>query len=40
MRHWLTTNNRHIKGVPLDVMKTILGLSSVVNYLDAIRGKI
>lgn len=38
--HWLRTNNRHIQGVPLETMKTILGLSKVVNYLDAIRGKI
>ncbi len=40
IRHWLTTNNRHIQGVPLECMKSVLGLSKVVNYLDAIRGKI
>ena len=40
IRHWLTTKNRHIQGVPLDCMKSVLGLSKVVNYLDAIRGKI
>lgn len=40
MKHWLRTNNRHIQGVPLEAMKTVLGLSRVVNYLDAIRGKI
>ncbi len=40
MKHWLRTNNRHIQGVPLETMKTVLGLSRVVNYLDAIRGKI
>ncbi len=40
MKHWLRTNNRHIQGIPLEVMKTVLGLSRVVNYLDAIRGKI
>lgn len=40
MRHWLVTPNCHIQGAPLDVMKTVLGLSRVVNYLDAIRGKI
>lgn len=40
MKHWLRTNNRHIHGVPLETMKTVLGLSRVVNYLDAIRGKI
>jgi hypothetical protein len=40
IRHWLLTKNRHIQAVPLDAMKTVLGLSRVVNYLDAIRGKI
>jgi len=40
IRHWLTTHNRHIQGVPLECMKSVLGLSKVVNYLDAIRGKI
>lgn len=40
IRHWLTTNNRHIQAVPLEAMKTVLGLSRVVNYLDAIRGKL
>lgn len=40
IKHWLTTNNRHIQGRPLETMKTVLGLSRVVNYLDAIRGKI
>lgn len=40
IRHWLFTQNRHLQGIPLDLMKTILGLSLVVNYLDAIRGKV
>lgn len=40
MKHWLRTNNRHIQGIPLETMKSVLGLSRVVNYLDAIRGKI
>jgi uncharacterized protein (DUF2384 family) len=40
IKHWLTTNNRHIQGIPLEVMKSVLGLTRVVNYLDAIRGKI
>lgn len=40
IKHWLNTHNRHIQGVPLECMKSILGLSRVVNYLDAIRGKI
>lgn len=40
MKYWLRTPNRHISEVPLEAMKTILGLSRVVNYLDAIRGKV
>lgn len=40
MRHWLTTPNRHIQAIPLESMKTVLGMSRVVNYLDAIRGKL
>lgn len=40
VKHWLNTYNRHIQGVPLDHMKNLLGLAKVVNYLDAIRGKI
>lgn len=40
MIHWLTTDNYHILGVPLEEMKRIMGLSRVVNYLDAMRGKV
>lgn len=40
MIHWLNTYNRHIQGIPLDEMKNVMGLSHVVNYLDAMRGKI
>jgi hypothetical protein len=40
IKYWLNTHNRHIQGVPLDSMSNFLGFSRVVNYLDAIRGKI
>jgi hypothetical protein len=40
IRHWLLTPNRHLQGTPVELMKSILGLSMVVNYLDAIRGKV
>lgn len=40
INHWLRTNNLHIQDIPLEAMKTVTGLSRVVNYLDAIRGKI
>ena len=36
MKHWLTTNNHHIQGIPLEAMKTVLGLSRVVNYFSLI----
>lgn len=40
MIHWLNTYNYHIEGIPLDEMKSVMGLSRVVNYLDAMRGKV
>jgi DNA-binding XRE family transcriptional regulator len=40
IKHWLTTKNHHIQDIPLNAMNTVLGLARVVNYLDAIRGKI
>jgi len=40
MIHWLNTYNYHIQGIPLEEMKVVMGLSRVVNYLDAMRGKV
>ena len=40
IRYWLNTYNRHIQDIPIEAMKSVLGLSRVVNYLDAIRGKV
>lgn len=40
IRHWLKTPNHHIQAIPLEAMKTVLGLSRVIQYLDALRGKI
>ncbi|MDH5301430.1 MAG: DUF2384 domain-containing protein [Gammaproteobacteria bacterium] len=40
MRHFLRTANRHTGGIPLEQMQQIQGLVKVVEYLDAIRGKI
>lgn len=40
MRHWMQTENRHLGGVPLERVQTVEGLTRVVNYLDAFRGKI
>lgn len=40
MRHFLRTENRHLGGVPLALMGQVQGLVRVVEYLDAIRGKV
>ena len=40
MRHWMRTENLHTGGVPAEQVKTIPGLIAVLNYLDAIRGKL
>lgn len=40
MRHFLRTDNHHLGGVPLTLMRQVQGLVHVVEYLDAIRGKV
>ena len=40
MRHWMQTPNRHTGGLPADQIKTIPGLMRLVEYLDAMRGKV
>lgn len=40
LAHWMHTNNRHIQGVPAEQIMSITGLAQVVEYLDAMRGKI
>ena len=39
MRHWMRTENGHTGGVPAEQIRSVEGLSRVVTYLDAIRGK-
>ena len=39
MRHWMRTENLHTGGVPAEQIRSVEGLSRVVAYLDAIRGK-
>jgi hypothetical protein len=38
--HWMHTENRHTGGVPAEQIKSVPGLARVVEYLDAIRGKV
>lgn len=40
MRHWMHTPNRHVQGVPVDLVQTVPGLNRVLDYLDAMRGKV
>lgn len=40
MREWLRQNNFALQGQPLTKIQTVMGLSSTVNYVDAMRGKI
>ena len=40
MRHWLHTHNHHLEGTPAQMLGTVQGLMRVVEYLDAIRGKL
>lgn len=39
LQHWMHTENRHIGGVPAEQVRSVQGLTTVVAYLDAIRGK-
>lgn len=37
---WLNSQNKHFRDKPIEEMKTIPGLIGVLNYLDAMRGKL
>lgn len=39
MRHWFTTRNTGLGGVPAELVQTINGLYRSIEYLDAMRGK-
>lgn len=40
MRYWMHTPNRHTGGVPAEQVRSVQGLVRVMEYLDAIRGKV
>ncbi|UZR27181.1 MbcA/ParS/Xre antitoxin family protein [Methylococcus mesophilus] len=40
MAHWMKTRNRHTGGIPAEQIRSVQGLVGVVEYLDAMRGKI
>jgi predicted transcriptional regulator len=39
-RKWLHAENAHLSGVPARLIQTVTGLVDVVEYLDAMRGKV
>lgn len=39
-REWIVAPNTHVGGVPMDRMTTVEGLVDVVQYLDAMRGRL
>lgn len=40
MRHWMHTANSHTGGIPAEQVQNVQGLVRVMEYLDAIRGKV
>ena len=40
MRHWMYDQNKGVAGVPVELIQTAEGLVTVLQYLDAMRGKI
>lgn len=38
-RLWLRSHNRHLQVVPHQLIQSIEGLVTTINYLDAMRGK-
>jgi hypothetical protein len=39
-REWLHAQNDHLRGIPAERMRTVEGLVDVVQYLDAMRGRL
>jgi transcriptional regulator with XRE-family HTH domain len=39
-RRWLHAPNHHLGGTPAELVRTVTGLVHVIEYLDAMRGKV
>ena len=39
-QQWFYAHNRHLDGVPAELVRTVQGLVRAVEYLDAMRGKV
>lgn len=40
MKHWMHTANHHTGGIPAKQVQNVQGLNRVLEYLDAMRGKV
>ncbi len=40
MRHWMQTENRDTGGVPAQQVRSVQGLVRILEYLDAMRGRV
>jgi hypothetical protein len=40
LRHWMHTENRDTGGVPAEQVRSVQGLIRVLEYLDAMRGRV
>ncbi|MBU0603389.1 MAG: MbcA/ParS/Xre antitoxin family protein [Gammaproteobacteria bacterium] len=40
MQHWMRTHNLHTGAIPRDQVRSVQGLINVLEYLDAMRGKV
>lgn len=40
IKHWMHTHNRHTGGVPAEQVQKVQGLNRVLEYIDAMRGKV
>jgi len=40
MKRWMQAENLHVGGTPARLVRTVTGLVHVVEYLDAMRGKV
>jgi antitoxin Xre/MbcA/ParS-like protein len=39
-RRWFHAHNHHLEGIPAELVQSVTGLVHVIEYLDAMRGKV
>jgi hypothetical protein len=40
IRHWMSVHNHHTGGIPREQVKSVQGLTRIVEYVDGMRGKL